>query len=91
MAISLEDELLPLKDVPSLLPGRPHHSTIWRWVTCGVRGIRLETISIGSRRFTSRSALQSFCDGLSRREALPSTARQGPDAKIEDALDRAGI
>jgi hypothetical protein len=46
-------------------PGKASHrptsaSTLWRWHTRGLAGIRLEVIYIGERRCTSREALQRF-------------------------------
>ncbi len=95
MAISLNDELLPLKDAPSVLPWRSHHSTVWRWVTCGVRGIRLETISIGSRRFTSRSrsnrsAMNSRATRHSRRRPQKSPMPRSRTRSIARVSDRRG-
>ena len=42
------------------LPGRPAISTGYRYALRGFRGIRLETIVVGGRRFTSREALRRF-------------------------------
>ena len=62
MAISISGEtLLSYAEAARSLPGRGVNvSTIWRWVTRGVKGIRLETVTIGGRRFTSREALERF-------------------------------
>ena len=35
-------------------------TTVWRWATRGVRGVKLETMNIGARRFTSREAFERF-------------------------------
>jgi hypothetical protein len=56
------DELLTFSQAAKRLPGRPHSSTIWRWHMRGVRGIRLETVLIGGRRYTSVDALQLFVE-----------------------------
>jgi hypothetical protein len=48
-------------DVTDLRGGRRlHPATLYRWATEGCRGIRLETIRIGGRRFTSTQALIRF-------------------------------
>jgi len=44
------------------LPGQPHLSTLWRWYRRGVRGVRLETVVVGGRRFTSRAAIERFIE-----------------------------
>ena len=59
ISISTED-LVSLSSAAKLLPGRPHISSIFRWVSRGVRGNRLETWLIGGRRYTSREALERF-------------------------------
>jgi hypothetical protein len=87
----LDEEFFRLKEVPALLPDRPHLSTVWRWVTRGCRGVKLETIRIGARRYTSRSAVRRFVDELSRGEALPSPLPPIADARVDQALDRAGL
>lgn len=54
------EKLLTITETARTLPGRPNVTTIWRWRNRGVRGVRLETICIGGRRFTSREALARF-------------------------------
>lgn len=61
MTIDLQGEcLLSLAEAAKKLPGRPHISTVHRWRQRGVRGIKLETVLIGGRRFTSDAALAEF-------------------------------
>ncbi len=38
-------------------------STVWRWSLRGVRGVKLETLSVGARRFTTCEAFARFVDG----------------------------
>ncbi|MBL9162070.1 MAG: DUF1580 domain-containing protein [Planctomycetaceae bacterium] len=35
-------------------------STVWRWCTRGVRHIRLESMNVGGRRYTTTEAFQRF-------------------------------
>ncbi len=37
-------------------------SSLWRWHTRGIAGIKLETICLGGTRYTSAEALQRFFD-----------------------------
>jgi hypothetical protein len=60
MPISLDETLVTLAQAARMLPGRPHISTLWRWYRRGVGGIKLETILVGGRRFTSAEALSRF-------------------------------
>jgi hypothetical protein len=69
------EQLVPLHDVPKLLPPRKngkrvHISAVYRWVQRGVRGIRLEILRVGGTTYTSREALQRF--------ASPSTTPHEP-------------
>ncbi|MGO9108049.1 MAG: DUF1580 domain-containing protein [Thermoguttaceae bacterium] len=59
------EELIPLDQIPSsVVPGskgRPAHpSTIKRWATRGINGVKLATLRVGQRRCTSREALIRF-------------------------------
>jgi hypothetical protein len=49
---------------------KPHVSTLWRWCLKGCKGVRLESICIGGKRFVTASALERFVQD--------STARQTP-------------
>lgn len=74
-----------LADVAALLPlsrGRPvHHNTILKWITSGVRGIRLDAVKIGGRWYTSAESLKKFSVSL-------TDARKGAQPRDVDA-DRA--
>ena len=89
------DHILLLAKTASVVPSRPHVATLYRWWRRGVRGIKLETVVIGGRRYTSLEALQRFADRLS--EATPTApgniVRQ-PRARIDHIdhlLDEAGF
>jgi len=70
---ALRKEVLSLRQVCALLPGRPNLSTLHRWRTRGVRGVVLKTLLIGGRRFVSCQALQEFIERISTQHggALP--------------------
>lgn len=78
-------------------PGRPAISTVWRWNTHGVRGVKLETVLIGGLRYTSREALQRFVEATTAAadsQPIPTrTARQRQKAieAAERELEQAGI
>lgn len=42
------------------LPGTPSPTTIWRWMTTGISGVKLRTIRVGRTRFTTRAWLEEF-------------------------------
>lgn len=63
------EELITFAEAAKLLPRRRqgrklHVSTLHRWCTKGVRGVRLEYLSVGGTRCTSVPALQRFFDAL---------------------------
>jgi Protein of unknown function (DUF1580) len=43
----------------------PHPETIARWARRGCRGIRLETVVLGGRRYSSIEAVERFFSRLS--------------------------
>ena len=59
-------------------------STVWRWSLRGVRGVKLETFSVGARRFTTTEAFGRFVDGT-------TAAAQGeqPQARTNRQRDAA--
>ena len=73
--------------LPRLCAGRPvHPSTLWRWASSGIRGVRLETVRVGGTTCTSVEAFSRFFAALSG-SPLPA-ARPG---RVEEQLDRIGI
>lgn len=96
-------DLVDWRDVPDLLPRRSgkkvNVSTVWRWMTRGLRGQRLPSIVIAGRRYTSRSALQDWLEATSHDGRRGSNVREGQrrnkwQERIQDAerqLDEMGI
>ena len=93
-------EVLKLK----LVPKRPHLSTVHRWRTRGIRGVRLEAILCGGVWFTSREAVRRFFQGTTvaagsekfvAGSARDSPSKDGPpeivEIEIEQTLDRAKL
>lgn len=97
MTINLRETLLTLTQAAATLPNKPHASTIHRWRLNGVRGIRLETIMVGGRRYTSREALERFSARLTAAaDGEPPPSRTGKQrekaiAAAETVLEEAGI
>lgn len=70
---------------------RPTHvSTVYRWISKGVRGVKLEAIRIGGRLYTSDEALQRFAERLTheppdqfnsvKHQTSPKCSRASEDA-----------
>jgi hypothetical protein len=51
-------------------------STIFRWYTKGISGVRLETICIGGTRYTSVEALQRFFDAVTLARSTQDVAQE---------------
>lgn len=86
------DQRFPINKVPDLLPpgitGRPiARSTVGRWTTVGVAGVRLRTERIGGRYYTRDSWVQDFL------AALNADGNEGTlvDAAANRGCDDAGI
>lgn len=82
------ENLLPLRDVPRVLPPRPngkrlHISAVYRWTLRGIKGVMLETIRVGGTTYTSREALQRFSERLTG-----PTAGQIPPANLSRIRQR---
>jgi hypothetical protein len=66
MPIELNSEqIISVREVAGLkfMRGRRKklsNATLWRWITCGLRGVKLETILIGGTRCTSVEAVERF-------------------------------
>ena len=74
------------KKLPRLRANRPvHPSTIWRWATCGIRGIRLETTRLGGITVTLCGGTKAYFlprwagAGLSPGPAALAGSRRGAD------------
>ena len=103
MSIDLRTEqIYPLREIADLpcLPrrrrgARLHVSTLIRWCTTGVRGVRLEALRVGGTLCTSVQALQRFFDRLSRNAAITPTGATTSDqdryTATEQQLDELGI
>jgi hypothetical protein len=76
-------------------PGRPHHSTALRWALRGVKGVKLETVVIGGRRYTSDQAFARFVQRLNAAQTeqgeVRGVAARAQQARVEQELDRAGL
>lgn len=74
-------------------------STVWRWSLNGVRGVTLETFSVGAKRFTTREAFARFVAATSAAAAhgpMPSVARtprqrEASIRRAEQELAKEGI
>jgi len=70
--------------VRRLLPKQPNPATLWRWHARGVRGIVLETVLVGGRRYVTREALERFIDAVTEagNRKIESSAADTGDTTI---------
>lgn len=71
-----EEAAVPVGELPKHIPTarggrRVNVSTVIRWCLKGVRGVRLESVVVGGRRYTDRAAIARFI-------AATTAARQPP-------------
>ncbi len=97
MTIELSNETpLTLAEVPLHVPRRNgrkvHCSTVYRWVTKGVRGKRLESLFVGGVRYTTVEAIERFLKAKPHRpDAVSDTPDENLCSAIDDALRDAGV
>ena len=74
------ERLLTFTEAAKSLPGRPNVATLWRWRTAGCRGVKLETILVGGKRYTSRECASAVrgCDDRRGRWRRAQTANESP-------------
>lgn len=90
MSIDISSEtLLSFPEAAKRIPGHPHLSSLHRWRLHGVKGIKLETVKVGGRRYTSVEALHRFSEQTTAaadcRPVPPRSARQRKRS-IEQAM-----
>lgn len=98
MPIDISSEsLLTITAATKTLPNRPSLSTLWRWIQRGTHGVKLETVLLGGRRYTSREALQRFferttaaADGTAVKVETPTQRRRRLD-RVKRELSAVGI
>ena len=71
-----DDHPLSLPDAAAYLGTitgqKPHVSTLWRWCLKGCKGVTLESICIGGKRFVTVAAIEVFVESLSSARAVPN-------------------
>lgn len=86
-----KEHLLSFGQAAKRLPRRSdespvHPNTVARWTRAGIRGIVLETILIGNRRYTSIEACQRFFAALTTAASPPRFDSAEHDASTIEAM-----
>jgi hypothetical protein len=88
MSISL-NEFLPLADIAKQLPNRPHLATLYRWVTRGIRGVKLRSYKVGRTRCTTHADLLQFMSAAANDVGeLPQADREPISPRLLEAQAR---
>ena len=96
MTIELSTETaITIAEVPLHIPKRHgrkvHYSTVYRWMTKGVRGRKLESLLIGGVRYTTIEALARFLKLTPQKPAALPESSDDLSSAIESALQDAGV
>ena len=70
------ESLLTIKQARDEFPNRVSIPTLWRWVLNGTRGVVLESVLIGGRRYTSKEACLRFIQASSNNQPAGKTSRK---------------
>ena len=95
--IQFENEtVVSFKQAAEIVPGGAHYNTITKWADNGVKGIVLESIRVGRRRFTSKEAIQRFIEELTALDdqiapVSRNTRRRPPDWAARELERRFGV
>jgi len=87
MLSPFDPDLVDLRELSHRLPGRPHVSSLHRWRVRGRAGVKLETIKIGRRRYTSLKAAAEFLAESTMRLDLEAGCPNGDS--VIDTTDQA--
>lgn len=86
-----QEELLTLKAARSEFPNRPSLPTIWRWILKGSKGIRLDSVRIGGRRYTSKQAVARFIQATTMADRLATRPKRKQSDRKDQSLAAAKL
>lgn len=58
-------------------------TTVWRWRTKGVKGVKLEAFAIGGRQYTTVEALERFITGVTVANEAATEERSESDERSQ--------
>jgi hypothetical protein len=78
----MDETLLPIAEAPEAFPVKVSSRWIDQIISQGSRGVRLETLLIGTRRYTSKEAIRRF---ITRTQGTPKAKQKTPVVRIDPA------
>ena len=91
------EEIVPIDESGKYFPSKPSRPTIHRWWLKGIRGVKLETIVCGHKRFTSKEAIARFIAAQNAGESpvpAPTVTAKQRNRQAEAAMEtlsKAGV
>ena len=90
-----EERPLSLPDAASYIGkltgvAKPNVSTLWRWCLKGCKGVKLDSICIGNKRFVTVSAIERFIEARSLPGA-PEATTTAASARNSSSMTRRPI
>jgi len=90
-ALADAEAYIPMDQAPAHFPGkRVHRATVWRWHLTGLHRhgqvIRLRTVTVGSRRYTTQAWIDEFlraCNGEAPLTVSPGQRQRQADAAMQ--------
>ena len=80
------EKWFPIRELPKRYGKRTGMSSVYRWISKGIAGVRLETVMRGGRRFTSEEAVQRFFTEVTRQRLSvpPYQTTESVSPPVED-------
>lgn len=87
------ETLLTTSEARNEIPRKPSLPTIWRWMENGVRGVVLESVYLGGRRYTSVEACARFLGQTNKRRqiTMEKSDRLASVSNSQQILDDLGV
>jgi len=87
-----EDDLISISQAARKLPTKPAPATIWRWHAKGVNRIKLETVVVGGKRYTTEKAFVEFVRAVTKAaDESQDERRRKNDDSVHEELETRGL
>lgn len=87
----LDETLVPIQKAGEAFPYPVGRKAVERYFRHGVRGICLETVLIGNRRFVSHESIRRFLQATNKQVDDRNEASRMTEQELQSAKSRVGI